>query len=384
MLPEKLNNSWRFIMREGKIKRAFLGGNTEQGFYSYYDNILPKDKATKIFIIKGGPGVGKSTFMKEIGKVLHNKGYDLEYMHCSSDINSIDGLVVPKINIALLDGTSPHVVDPKYPGVVDETIDLGMFWNIDGIEKKRELIINESVKKTQLFTRAYRYLKASGLIHQDIVQLNSMSIDLVKVNTIAIEMVNEVFKDDNKSPAEGRERKLFASAITPEGLVNYLDTILITERVYGIKEEAGLGSERILMKVRDAALDRGFYTECFFCALSPRKLEHLVIPEKNISITTINKYHETKVIIDKLIDLDKYRDNDTVEKNKSTLEYNILLFEELLHQAIKTIKEAKISHSLLESYYAANMNFNQLQRYRDEITARILRYAYTNSEINVE
>jgi hypothetical protein len=128
MLPEKLNNSWRFIMREGKIKRAFLGGNTEQGFYSYYDNILPKDKATKIFIIKGGPGVGKSTFMKEIGKVLHNKGYDLEYMHCSSDINSIDGLVVPKINIALLDGTSPHVVDPKYPGVVDETIDLGMFW----------------------------------------------------------------------------------------------------------------------------------------------------------------------------------------------------------------------------------------------------------------
>jgi hypothetical protein len=98
----------------------------------------------------------------------------------------------------------------------------------------------------------------------------------------------------------------------------------------------------------------------------------------------MNKYHETKVNIDKLIDLNEYRNNEAVEKNKSILEYNILLFEELLHQAVKTIKEAKISHSILESYYVDNMNFDQLQQYRNEIIARILRYAYTNSEINVE
>jgi hypothetical protein len=251
-------------MPKGRIKRAFLGGNTEQGFHSYYDNILPKEKAIKIFIIKGGPGVGKSTFMKEVGKVLHNKGYDLEYMHCSSDVKSIDGLVIPKLNIALLDGTFPHVVEPKYPGVIDETIDLGRFWDIGGIENKRELIINESVKKTNLFNRAYRYLKASGLIHQDIAQLNSLLINSVKVNTIAIEIVDEIFKYDNISPVEGRERRLFASAITPEGLINYLDTILTTETVYGIKGEPGSGSQRILIKVRDAALERGYYTECFF------------------------------------------------------------------------------------------------------------------------
>ncbi|WP_425446644.1 ATPase [Dethiothermospora halolimnae] len=91
-----------------KIKRVFPGGNTSKGFYSYYDNIIEKD-ANRIFILKGGPGTGKSSLMKSIGKEMLNKGYDIEYHHCSSDNGSIDGVVVPKLKVAMIDGTAPHV-----------------------------------------------------------------------------------------------------------------------------------------------------------------------------------------------------------------------------------------------------------------------------------
>ena len=39
----------------------FLGANSPQGFYSLYDQLLPTETANAIYIIKGGPGCGKST-----------------------------------------------------------------------------------------------------------------------------------------------------------------------------------------------------------------------------------------------------------------------------------------------------------------------------------
>ena len=49
--------------------------------------------------------------MKKTAAVMLDHGYDVEYMHCSSDNNSLDGIVIPKIGVAMIDGTAPHVVD---------------------------------------------------------------------------------------------------------------------------------------------------------------------------------------------------------------------------------------------------------------------------------
>ena len=117
------------MLIKGSIKHVFAGGNTPKGFFSYYHYILSQEDANRIFCIKGGPGVGKSTLMRNIAMFMVDKGYDVELMHCSSDNNSLDGLVIKDINIALVDGTAPHIVDPKNPGAVDEIINLGDYWD---------------------------------------------------------------------------------------------------------------------------------------------------------------------------------------------------------------------------------------------------------------
>ena len=48
--------------------------------------------------------------MKKIGEQFLHMGYNLEFMHCSSDSESLDGIVIPAKKVALLDGTAPHVV----------------------------------------------------------------------------------------------------------------------------------------------------------------------------------------------------------------------------------------------------------------------------------
>lgn len=85
----------------------FPGGNTSQGFYSLHDNIKGP-KRNMLYIIRGMPGGGKSSMMKEIGKLALEKGYDLEYHHCPSDPNSVDGVVIEELGIAIVDGTLPH------------------------------------------------------------------------------------------------------------------------------------------------------------------------------------------------------------------------------------------------------------------------------------
>ena len=95
-----------------QINRYFPGGNTTKGFYSYYNEILKYKELNEIYTIKGGPGVGKSTLMKSVGKKFEQKGFSINYYHCSSDPDSLDAVLIKEKGILFVDGTAPHIIDP--------------------------------------------------------------------------------------------------------------------------------------------------------------------------------------------------------------------------------------------------------------------------------
>ena len=115
------------------IRDIFPGGNTPFGFHSYYNYILSQRKAQKFFCIKGGPGVGKSTLMKDLAELYISKGENVDRFWCSSDPSSLDGVLLKDRNVAIVDGTAPHIIDPVNPGAVDEIVNLGDFLNAEGL-----------------------------------------------------------------------------------------------------------------------------------------------------------------------------------------------------------------------------------------------------------
>jgi len=360
-------------MSKAKIRHMFAGGNTSLGFFSYYDYILPQEEAVRIFVLKGGPGVGKSTFMKRMADEMLNMGYDLEFIHCSSDPDSLDGVVIPKIKVALMDGTAPHTVDPRNPGAVDEIIHLGDYWNEEKIKQHREEIIAGNLEIKRQFQRAYRYIKAAALVHEDMAEINKLAADTGMVNIIADWMRKEIFDGTEVSYAEGKERRLFASAITPEGMRNYIDSILNVKKVYRIIGEQGTGTEKILEKIRNSAIERGFYVESYYCALNPLKLEHLVIPGLSVAITTANSYHNANVNAFREIDLNEYIEKSIIENYERELLYDGKKFEELMNMAVNVIKKAKEMHKQIESrYYIPNMDFEAVQRRFESTLATIV------------
>lgn len=95
--------------------RFFLGANSPGGFYSLYDQLIDPAQAEEIYILKGGPGCGKSSLMHRVAEAVEAHGLSVEYIDCSGDPDSLDAIVIPQLKTALVDGTAPHVVEPDFP-----------------------------------------------------------------------------------------------------------------------------------------------------------------------------------------------------------------------------------------------------------------------------
>lgn len=363
-------------MKEGNTRHIFPGGNTSKGFFSYYDYILPQTEANHIFCLKGGPGVGKSTFMRKIGDAMVKKGYDVEYLHCSSDNGSLDGVSIPKIGIALLDGTAPHVVDPKNPGAVDEIINLGEYWDLKGIKENKDNIlkINRDVGIT--FRRAYKYLAAAKSVYDDMKDIYSRATNSAGTNIEAEKFISNELFFLPIGDTEGRCRKQFASAITPDGLVDYLDTIIPKDfSVYSVNGVPGTGACDLIGRIAKEAVIRGLDIETYYCPMEPdTKIEHLLIPQLALALTTTNKYHMLDCEHTEVIDMSRYVDQSILVENEAALEFDQLYYDLFIGRAIFTISGAKQAHDLMETFYVPYMDFDKVQAYSDKILERILEY----------
>lgn len=146
-------------MSIGFEEKYFCAVNSGKGFVGFYPRITAN--AERVFIIKGGPGTGKSHFMREVAKVAEKNGKSVVYYYCSSDPDSLDAIEIDKKTF-LLDGTAPHAVDMTLPGVRDDIINLGSFWSSTLLAEQSKSIKQLCDLKAACFERAYSCLSAAG------------------------------------------------------------------------------------------------------------------------------------------------------------------------------------------------------------------------------
>lgn len=356
---------------------VFPGGNTSLGFYSFYEDIV-NNATTRLFILKGGPGVGKSTLIRAVGNRLLQKGHNIEYHCCSSDANSFDGLLVPALGIAIVDGTAPHTIDPRHPGAVDEIINLGNFWFEEGLISLKEEIIPLSRQIKHLFTRAYNYLAQARLLNEDQESYYQVSncLDIPKLNQIADKLLKDILPADSPF-AKPKTRHLFASAITPQGLVNHIPSLFDRlEKRYIIKGSPGTGKTTLVKKLYEAAVTLGYQVEAYHCALIPEKIEHLLLPDLNVGIITSAEPHTySPKALDVVIDLDQFVNQEALTPYMEDIQEANRRYWEALNRALEFMGKVKAYRDQLEAHYISNMDFDALDEFREQLIARIAYFA---------
>lgn len=380
---------------KSNILEFFAGGNTSQGFYSLYRYVLSQEEARRIICLKGGPGTGKSSLMKGVASHFHEKGYEIELHHCSSDPNSLDGLVIQGLNVALLDGTAPHMTDPINPGAVDEILNLGQCWNEKEIRKNRNKIIETNKEIGRTFQRAYRYLGAAGLVHDDWSTMNKTAQSQSKLNELKVKLKKEM-KDRIKDKTQdimrkgkkvlqtncfteqvdvisvpGKSRHLFASAFTPKGVVSFIDTILFEDyEIINLIGGPGTGKTEVMTNLMEEALLEGIDVEVFHDPLIPQRIEHIIFPSLKLAVLTSNEITQ-KQFNGTHINMEALLEKKIQIKNQTEIDICKQLFYELLDCAFNILKCAKQLHDQLETYYIPNMDFTKLDAMKEEIIQKL-------------
>lgn len=144
--------------------RYFLAANGFSGFRCHFAALLNSPEIKKLYIIKGGSGVGKSTLMRKVSAHFSGAGLSVEEILCSSDPSSLDGVLIRTDNgiVLLIDGTAPHEYDMKYPAARDHIIDLSRHLNEKKLYAEREKIEKLIKEKKKYYDLAYKYLHLAG------------------------------------------------------------------------------------------------------------------------------------------------------------------------------------------------------------------------------
>ncbi|MEE1392931.1 MAG: hypothetical protein U0K65_02080, partial [Negativibacillus sp.] len=203
--------------------RFFLGANSPQGFVSRFDQLDYGDPQWHTFIIKGGPGCGKSTFLKRLSSIFAERSPRMEEILCSSDPNSLDALILPEWKVSIADGTAPHILEPRYPAVSESILSFGDFLDPIKLKPHSETIrqINRLISKN--YTQAVNCLAAARSFLNDSSRIEVSCLNLEKLSAYASHFAARNFP--RRSASAAQERVRFLSSFHAQGMTLLTNSI---------------------------------------------------------------------------------------------------------------------------------------------------------------
>ncbi len=340
----------------------FLASNSADGFINGFSNAYDPKNGWKAYLIKGGPGTGKSSFMKKVATYFADRGEAVEIVPCSSDPDSLDAVVLPEKKIIILDATAPHVMDPIYPGVCEEILDFGQFWDTSLIESNREEIIALTDNNKALHRRASRILSAIGQLKRNEMKISLLATDIDKTFDYAVKLASRFIKPQK---GQASERVIYLSAVTPKGNIFYRDTIdkLCSEKVI-ILDEYSTVSNMIFSVIRDYALKNGAQIITVKNNILPgEQIDHILIPSLSLAFCSSRSEMEIYDEAVRKIHATRFMNRDVLRESRSRILFGRRLTKELLSGAANTLKEAKEVHDKLEYHYIKAMDFEGLNEF---------------------
>lgn len=315
--------------------KFFLAANSAEGFFSYFDRCYDPADGWQAYIIKGGPGTGKSSFMKKVLKRAEERSVEAVEIFCASDPDSLDGVIMPSLKTVILDGTAPHVVEPRYPGASDRILNFGQFWNEAVLRSKRAEIVELTAgnkdyhrKTAELICRAGRILKN---------ELEASAVDKKRTQKLSEELSQKYFSEKENCR---REWIRFSGGVTPKGML-YITSTDTFERSVVLDGPADFASE-VINNVKDVALEKGREVITLKNPILPSRLtDGLIVPELSLFISANPK---------RLLNADA---------------------EQLINEAAAVLTQAKTNHDELEKCYIAAMNFGAVDRFGEDFCEKL-------------
>lgn len=335
-----------------QVTNFFAGANSGEGFRNLFGELMNVDETYDFMILKGGPGVGKNTFMREIGRTMEQAGTAVEYLWCSGDPDSLDGVVLPELRCAIADGTAPHVMEPQYPAAVDRYVDLGRFYDLTAAKTAAEDVRMHTRSYKAAYASAYRCLKAARQVELDAIAQVHTVFDGERAERRIDGLIQRELRKNGGEP--GKIRRRFLGSITHKGYIWHFESVnTLCPKVYEFSDSWELAGNAFA-QLCDAATEKGWNVIACMAPEEIDRIEHLLIPGLGLSFVTSRPGMEYGKRPYRRIRLDAMAEI----REKSGLRFHNRMAALLREEGIAALKDAKAHHDRLEAVYNPYVDFD--------------------------
>ena len=347
----------------GEKNVHFAAVNSGHGFVSYYGEVFGNESIERRYIIKGGPGTGKSSLMKRVAVEAEKKGSRVAYYRCSSDPESLDGIIIDG-KTAILDGTAPHLYEPQIAGAADEIINLGEFWDSDKLYKAYNEIAALSALKSAAYGKAYKFLSAAMNVEEINRSLALPALMVEKLKGAVSRLMRDIPDGDGATLEYG-----FTNAIGMTGLC-HLDTYENSaSKLYAIYDSYGLGAE-FLLEVLAEAKRKGLKIKASFSPLMPDLPDAVMLCDSGICFVICDGEEMDGA---QRINVKRFVNSDVTDRIKAEYRVNCRLREALIMSATESLADAGKYHFELEKIYVSCMDFEEEGKFIDVFCRKLLK-----------
>lgn len=342
----------------------FLGALSPSGFTGWFAEAAA-DPAVTTYLVKAGPGCGKSTLMRRLAEAdaahFSARGTQrIERIHCSSDPDSLDGVLLTDASALFLDATAPHTVDCKYPGAAERVVSLYDALDNGYLAAHSAAVLAAGRHNGDFLKQAGAQLAlACGVLTQRRA-LAAQALDSDKMRRFGRYLANKTMPT-RRHVQPGKQTHRLLSAPTPQGLVVYRETVTaLADTVYAMQDPYGVAAP-LLSALAGHARANGYGAILCHCPTDQTRLDHLLIPELRLAFVTSNPWHPLDLPGQKSLHMRRFLDAAALKAMRPELNAARRTAGALLARTCALQAKAKAVHDELEKYYVAAADFDAVE-----------------------
>ncbi|HHW60394.1 MAG TPA: hypothetical protein GX404_00640 [Syntrophomonadaceae bacterium] len=354
------------LKHQGTLRYVLTSSYTHQGFHTFIPGLLQGLK--RVYILKGAPGSGKSFFIRFIGEHLSEQGYDVEFWMSALDAVSPDGVYIPQLDTAVVNGSLPLPIDPRYPGVRDVLINLEEFWNEQKIDGQQAKVIELVDQMESCLHQVTAQLQEAVAVYEVAKNIYTPCVDKKKLQDLIGELADQILQNG------AVERHYFARAFTADGLVNYMNEVSAEcKRRYIFKGPPGSGKGFVIEALAQQARNKGHHLEYYHCGLQPEKIDMLIIRDLQVALIKAGEMDLLLRPWDVVVDLGSFLNAYDTEELRIRHSEEIRRYEVSLWNAQQEMEKLNDASRRMQKIFTSATDFARLEARIEEVLQEIKR-----------
>ena len=268
------------------------------------------------------------------------------------------------MGLGLVDGTSPHVVEPVLCGCGANYLNLGIYYREAALSAIAPALRKEKAANRACYGPAYGCLAAAAAVSAVIRQL-AEPVKPKHLTELALPQLPQPSTSGVKNT--GAIRRCFLSGITPNGLLRLNADC---ESLWCIRDSFGLGSG-LIQRLADQWHACGADIVLAMDPMDPETPSGLFVPSEELGfLRTDPAFGDDSALL--CLDLDQAVaaavSSDVCDRACQLLRQR----KQLMREAVHWLEEAKRHHDRLEELYRPSVDFDGLNEEAEELIEGML------------